>query len=447
MLFSARSSRRRRDRRPQWSLAALEPRLMLAGDVANAASTPSTSDVPAETAGEVAIHTTVQSDIVVFVDSAVSELTDVAQPIAEGAELVLLNGDVDGIAQIRSHLQQRSGIRALHILSHGSAGELQLGTARLSAETLGKHVDNIRGWGDALAPGADLLIYGCEVAADDSGMKLVSEIARLSGADVAASIDRTANARHGGDWDLEYQVGAIESDLALSNRAMDSFGGHLAIQISAAGSTGDEEMQLLVNDQVVATWNVTGDGAYSGQFDTYTANLDGIDVDQIKVRFTNDLYIPEQGIDRNLRVDWIRVDGVQHETEAPNVFSTGTWVQGVGIQPGFWETEYLHTNGSFQYADDGGTVNNGAISVASAQISVDEGSSVATIVLQRTGGSDGVAEVFYDTSGLSATEGSDYVGARSIVAFFSLTAKLPPRSIFRSSTTVSTRAMKTFRSY
>ncbi len=418
-MFRSRLAHRNRHKNDPWSVTSLEPRILLAGDagavVADSAAAPDTS------AAEVSGMLESRSDLpvaIVFVDAAVGDIADVAGPIAAGAELILIDSDTDGIQQISRHLQQRSDVKSVHVVSHGSAGQIQLGATILSGETLGEHVEEIRGWSEALAGDADLLFYGCDVASDSSGKRLLGEIARLSGADVAASTDRTANDRHHGDWDLEYHVGSIEAKIALTDHAIEAFEQHLAIEIHAAGSTAEEEMQLLIDGSVVATWSITGNGAYTGQFDTYTANIDGIDVDRIRVAYTNDLYIPEEGIDRNLRVDWIRVDGVQYETEAPGVFSTGTWINGLGIEPGNWETEFLHTDGYFQYVDDGSTVNNGTISVASTQVDVDEDAGTVSVVLQRTGGTDGAAEVFYQTVAGSAHDGSDFTPVSSASVVF-----------------------------
>ena len=59
----------------------------------------------------------------------------------------------------------------------------------------------------------------------------------------------------------------------------------------------------------------------------------------------------QNGIDRNVRIDAIAIDGIRFETEAPDVFSTGTWKPEDGIVPGFRQDEFLHTDGYFQYAD------------------------------------------------------------------------------------------------
>ena len=47
------------------------------------------------------------------------------------------------------------------------------------------------------------------------GEQFVNQLALLTNADVAASDDLTGHVKLGGDWDLEYQTGNIESDLKL----------------------------------------------------------------------------------------------------------------------------------------------------------------------------------------------------------------------------------------
>lgn len=125
-----------------------------------------------------------------------------------------------------------------------------------------------------------------------------------------------------------------------------------AIQIFAAGSTNDEQIQLQIDGDTVRTWNNLGGDADNGVFATlnYSTAAD-ISADQVRVRFTNDLYEPQNGIDRNVRVDAIVIDGQRFEAEAPTVWSTGTWTPQDGVTPGFKQSEYLHTVGHFQFAD------------------------------------------------------------------------------------------------
>ena len=125
-------------------------------------------------------------------------------------EILTLDSHQDGIAQITARLTQSDArFGAVHLLSHGSAGKLTLGSTVLEAGSLGQKAEALRQWQSALTAEADVLIYSCDVAAGEAGRQLVRQFAALSGADVAASTNKTGFAAWGGDWALEYQVGAI----------------------------------------------------------------------------------------------------------------------------------------------------------------------------------------------------------------------------------------------
>ncbi len=147
------------------------------------------------------------------------------------------------------------------------------------------------------------------------------------------------------DQVLELELEQLEDRTLLS-----------AVSIYAAGATNQETIQLKIDDAVVQTWENLGGNADSGEFVklTYIAK-EGVTSDRIKIEFTNDRYAPENGIDRNVRIDKLSVDGKDYQAEATGVFSTGTWKQEDGIQPGFRNSEYLHANGYFQFSNDHGT--------------------------------------------------------------------------------------------
>ena len=56
-----------------------------------------------------------------------------------------------------------------------------------------------------------LFFYGCELGGDADGEALINYVSDVTGADVAASDDLTGAADKGGDWDLEVNVGTIET--------------------------------------------------------------------------------------------------------------------------------------------------------------------------------------------------------------------------------------------
>ena len=152
---------------------------------------------------------------------------------------------------------------------------------------------------------------------------------------------RTSEKQHENSLQLE----TLEDRMMLST-----------VQIIAAGVEGAERMQLRINDTPTQTWTVN-DGAYSGQFETFTYNTSAtVTADQVRLQLINAQYDPANNIDYNIRVDAIVIDGVRFETEAPSVFSTATWKPEDGIVPGFRQSEYLHENGYFQFANQ----NNGS---------------------------------------------------------------------------------------
>ena len=62
-----------------------------------------------------------------------------------------------------------------------------------------------------------------------------------------------------------------------------------------------------------------------------------------------------------MRIDRVVIDGATFETEDPSVFSTGTWKQADGVTPGFRESETLHSNGYFQFADNDAPTGPGSV--------------------------------------------------------------------------------------
>ncbi len=127
------------------------------------------------------------------------------------------------------------------------------------------------------------------------------------------------------------------------------------IEILAAGSENTESMSLQIDGQTVRSWDNIGGNAESREFEKFVWSTDDtISADQVRIAFTNDVYDEANGIDANLRIDAILIDGVRFEAESPLVFSTGTWTPENGISPGNWESEYLHGDGFFQFAEPEG---------------------------------------------------------------------------------------------
>ncbi|MGE4002046.1 MAG: DUF4347 domain-containing protein, partial [Planctomycetaceae bacterium] len=186
-------------------------------------------------------------------------------------EILLLDSSRDGIEQISEALRGRTGIGALHLVSHGADGRVQLGNTWLDINNVDTRAGEFVAWNDALRDGGDVLIYGCDVAANAEGQALLERISALCDCDVAASIDDTGHARYGGDWDLEYATGAIETDVAFSTELQEHWDGKLAVITVTTtadvvspgdGLTSLREAILQVNSGLGGDTIILGPGTY-----------------------------------------------------------------------------------------------------------------------------------------------------------------------------------------
>ncbi|HNB42630.1 MAG TPA: VCBS domain-containing protein, partial [Burkholderiaceae bacterium] len=177
---------------------------------------------------------------ILFIDSLVADYATLLQGVDPSIEVVLLDGGVDGLTQIAQTLAGRSGIDAVHIISHGSPGNLTLGSLSLSQDGLASHAAELAAIRDALSEQADFLLYGCNVAEGEVGASFIQALAEATGADVAASIDATGPMLIGENWALEAATGPIESVLPVSDAAAESFAGSLALPGAHHAASGSE---------------------------------------------------------------------------------------------------------------------------------------------------------------------------------------------------------------
>ncbi|MEZ6095161.1 MAG: DUF4347 domain-containing protein [Pirellulaceae bacterium] len=156
---------------------------------------------------------------IVFVDGGIDDaavlIDSLNQQNGHSIAVFRIDSDSDGVEQISQVLDSYTGIEAIHIVSHGDTGVVQLGNGALGQHNLQAYAGQIAQWQSAMSSDADIFIYGCQVAATESGQDFIEQLAALTSADVAASDDLTGAEILGGDWDLEYVAGAIDSSLVL----------------------------------------------------------------------------------------------------------------------------------------------------------------------------------------------------------------------------------------
>ena len=111
-------------------------------------------------------------------------------------------------------------------------------------------------------------------------------------------------------------------------------GGSKSFTVRARGTAGGETIQLRVNNQTVASWNLTT----SMQNLTASTSLSG----GITVAFTND------GGSRDVQVDYIIVNGQTRQSEAQS-YNTGLYAN--GSCGGGGNSEWMHCNGQIGYGN------------------------------------------------------------------------------------------------
>ena len=179
-------------------------------------------------------------------------------------ELVLLDRRRDGIEQIAEALASQSAADAIHLITHGSQAELQLGTARLTANSMfGEYADALSKIGLALTEGGDLLVYGCNFGRGVFGRWRLPGPSRRPAPGRRSGRRRRRcppRSRQPAGWRL---VGTIESAIAVSTRAQSKWGGLLVTPVIIARETVDSNANGQI-DQIKITTDQNLDDDFAG---------------------------------------------------------------------------------------------------------------------------------------------------------------------------------------
>ncbi|XHL94213.1 MAG: FG-GAP-like repeat-containing protein [Microcoleus anatoxicus] len=199
---------------------------------------------------------------IIIIDPTIPDSHHIASGIKPGTATYILKSQPNAIEQITTILAQHTGIESLHIISHGSPGNLHLGATELNSNNLENFSPQIKQWGNALTQNADILLYGCEVAAGEIGQNFLKRLSEITGADIAASATLTGSAELGGDWNLEVKTGPIEATVPFNANALKTYRGVLGFAPKVDFTTGGTPESVRIGD-------INGDG----KPDLATANL------------------------------------------------------------------------------------------------------------------------------------------------------------------------------
>ena len=122
------------------------------------------------------------------------------------------------------------------------------------------------------------------------------------------------------------------------------------VEIFAAGATGLENLDLIIDGQVQRTFTNVGGNAATGNFVRLVFETpQTIGPENVTIGFFNDQFDPSIGLDTNLFIDRIAVDGLTVQAEDPSVFSSGIYRDGGETGPGFFQTQVLNINGTLSF--------------------------------------------------------------------------------------------------
>ena len=197
---------------------------------------------------------------VVFINSNVADLQTLVAGLPAGTQYVVLDSTKDGLLQIEQYLQEHPGVSAIHLVSHGAAGEFQVGSTWINEADLSTYGAEFAQIGAAMKSGGDFLIYGCDVAGNADGKALVQQISSISGLNVAASTDATGATALGGDWVLEYDAGTVHTGVVFSAASEQSYDHVLsAFDETYDGSVGYDSGSTPVGSTTIGLLTYTGD--------------------------------------------------------------------------------------------------------------------------------------------------------------------------------------------
>ena len=143
---------------------------------------------------------------IVFIDSRVPDIRDLLAGVQPGEAVYVLDPNSDGLQQIADILaaDNFSNLSAISIVSHGSVGEVTLGSTVVTDSTLDTHASALAEIGAALGSGGTLQLFGCDVGQGAAGQQFVNDLAMFAGGvNVAAATHDVGSAALGGSWALD----------------------------------------------------------------------------------------------------------------------------------------------------------------------------------------------------------------------------------------------------
>ena len=196
-----------------------------------------------------------QPNSIVILDPTIPDSQHLASGIKPDTATYILKSQPDAVEQITAILAQHRGIETLHIITHGDSGSLYLGTTELNSSNIQNYSYQLQQWRNSLTDNANIILYGCNVAAGDRGHQFLTQVHQLTGANIAANPHPTGNSTLGGTWDIPQLIppSSEAPQLALTETTLRTYSGVLGLAPNVDFPTGPGTRSISIGD-------INGDG-------------------------------------------------------------------------------------------------------------------------------------------------------------------------------------------
>jgi len=179
----------------------------------------------------------------VILDAQVDDLSVLMADIIADNEVFVIDPQQDGIEQITTLMAQYPELTQLHLITHGSSGQITLGSAQLSLASIDRYTEKLQAW-KTLQQGCDLLVYGCQVAEGVSGSLFLQKLHLLTGFNIAASESRVGRVNGRVQWALETRIGSVKTPVIFSQALQNKYQGHFEATEDGSVPIGALELPL-----------------------------------------------------------------------------------------------------------------------------------------------------------------------------------------------------------
>lgn len=186
-----------------------------------------------------------RSPALVAIDSRLEDYQMLVAGVKPGTEILVIDPHRDAVSQIARALSITPA-ESLQIICHGTPGTLHIGKTPLTGDNLSQYSYLL-----SKLEVKNILLYACDVAADENFIRRFHEI---TGANIAASAHRIGNAAKGGSWQLKERIGKITTASALLPEVQQAYPGVL-ISFSEPADTEVESRPFSIS---IADFNTDG---------------------------------------------------------------------------------------------------------------------------------------------------------------------------------------------